>query len=221
VGFSSRKATSKKNDATRQPPLSAWLHLAHHSPCYQKICSNRSSRSMVRQAHHDRLDHPLVPSIKLRTGSELCRRMRSVQTVKHQSRFQTFHSRVPIVPNVRGIKTKEGRTSTFREFSKHRNEPYSVKVSGVWRRCHRRCLLTGVKKGRWSEAIAVGSFAFVEKIKGELGSKAMHREVEVFEGTHVLREESEVYGFKSAGEKESLSPENTVFWNESFEDGRT
>jgi hypothetical protein len=33
----------------------------------------------------------------------------------------------------------------------------------------------------------------------------------------VLREESEVYGFKSAGEKESLSPENTVFWNESFE----
>jgi hypothetical protein len=35
------------------------------------------------------------------------------------------------------------------------------------------------------------------KIKGELGSKAMHREVEKFEGTHVLREESEVYGFKS------------------------
>ena len=71
------------------------------------------------------------------------------------------------------------------------------------------------------EAIAVGSLAFVKKIKGELGSKAMHREVEQFEGTHVLREESEVYGFKSAGEKESLSPENTVFWNESFEDART
>ena len=31
----------------------------------------------------------------------------------------------------------------------------------------------------------------------------MHREVEQFEGTHVLREVSEVYGFKSA-----------VFWNE-------
>ena len=54
------------------------------------------------------------------------------------------------------------------------------------------------------------------KIKGELGSKAMHREVEQFEGTHVLREVSEVYGFKSASENESLSPENTVFWNESF-----
>jgi hypothetical protein len=37
------------------------------------------------------------------------------------------------------------------------------------------------------------------KIKGELGSKAMHREVEKFEGTHVLREESEVYGSKSRG----------------------
>jgi len=49
-----------------------------------------------------------------------------------------------------------------------------------------------------------------ETIKGELDSKAMHREVEQFEETHVLREESEVYGFKSA-----------VFWNESFEDART
>ena len=168
MGFSSRKATSKKNDATRQPPLSAWLHLAHHSPCYQKICSNRSSRSMVRQAHHDRLDHPLVPSIKLRTGSELCRRMRSVQTVKHQSRFQTFHSRVPIV---RGIKTKEGRTSTFREFSKHRNEPYSVKVSGVWRRCHRRCLLTGVKKGRWSEALPLAALLLLRRSKASSAAK--------------------------------------------------
>ena len=62
---------------------------------------------------------------------------------------------------------------------------------------------------------------FAETIKGELDSKAMHREVEEFEGTHVLREESEVYGFKSAGENESLSPENAVFWNESFEDART
>ena len=73
-----------------------------------------------------------------------------------------------------------------------------------------------LRDARWSEAIAVGGVAFVEKIKGELGSKAMHRQVEQFEGAHVLREESEVYGFKSAGENESLSPENTVVWNESF-----
>src|SRR4029077_7752721 len=43
--------------------------------------SNRSSRSMVRQAHHGRLDPPLVPSIKLRTGSETRRRMRFVHDV--------------------------------------------------------------------------------------------------------------------------------------------
>ena len=49
----------------------------------------------------------------------------------------------------------------------------------------------------------------------------MHREVERFKGTHVLREEGDLYGFKSAGENESLSPENIVFWNESFEDART
>jgi hypothetical protein len=48
------------------------------------------------------------------------------------------------------------------------------------------------REDRWSEAIAVGSLAFVEKIKDKLGSKAMHREVERFEGTHVLREESDV-----------------------------
>jgi hypothetical protein len=125
--------------------------------------------------------------------------------------FQTFEE----------LKPKRGELPRFGNSRNIEMSLTQVKVSGVWRRCHRRCLLTGVKKGRWSEAIAVGSLAFVEKIKGELGSKAMHREVEEFEGTHVLREESEVYGFKSAGEKESLSPENTVFWNESFEDART
>jgi putative transposase len=35
-----------------------------------------------------------------------------------------------------------------------------------------------VRDARWSEAVAVGSLAFVEKIKGELGVKALHREVE-------------------------------------------
>ena len=30
-----------------------------------------------------------------------------------------------------------------------------------------------------------------------------------------------VYGIKSAGENEPLSPENTVFWDESFGDAKT
>ena len=34
-----------------------------------------------------------------------------------------------------------------------------------------------VRDARWSEAVAVGSLAFVGKVKIELGFKAAHREV--------------------------------------------
>jgi hypothetical protein len=34
-----------------------------------------------------------------------------------------------------------------------------------------------VREAQWSEAVAVGSLAFVEKIKGELGVKALQREL--------------------------------------------
>jgi len=44
------------------------------------------------------------------------------------------------------------------------------------------------------EAIAVGSLAFVENVKGELGVKATHREVGQREETYALREPSETYG---------------------------
>jgi hypothetical protein len=47
--------------------------------------------------------------------------------------------------------------------------------------------------------IAVGSLAFAEKVKSELGIKAMHREVEQAGGTCVLRESSEAYGRICAG----------------------
>ena len=32
-----------------------------------------------------------------------------------------------------------------------------------------------IREDRWSEAIAVGSLAFIESVKGDLGSKALHR----------------------------------------------
>lgn len=35
-----------------------------------------------------------------------------------------------------------------------------------------------MRDARWSEALAVGSLVFVEKVKGELGIKGVHREVE-------------------------------------------
>ena len=50
-----------------------------------------------------------------------------------------------------------------------------------------------VRDARWSEAVAVGILAFVEKIKGELGVKALHREVEEVDGTYTLRESGEAY----------------------------
>jgi hypothetical protein len=34
-----------------------------------------------------------------------------------------------------------------------------------------------VGDARWSEAVAVSSLAFVEKVKSELGIKALHREL--------------------------------------------
>jgi hypothetical protein len=51
-----------------------------------------------------------------------------------------------------------------------------------------------MRDARWSEAVAVGSLAFVEKVKGELGIKAVHREVEEGIETYALREQSEAYG---------------------------
>jgi len=74
-----------------------------------------------------------------------------------------------------------------------------------------------VRDARWSEAIAVASLAFVEKVKGELGIKAVHREVERPAGTYALREQSEVYGGDSGSESEALAPQNTIFWEENAE----
>jgi hypothetical protein len=50
-----------------------------------------------------------------------------------------------------------------------------------------------VRDARWSEAVAVGSLAFVEKVKSELGIKALHGEFEQVDGTYALRESSELY----------------------------
>ena len=44
---------------------------------------------------------------------------------------------------------------------------------------------------RWSEALAVGSLAFVERVKNDLGIKAMHREAVRADGIYALREPSE------------------------------
>jgi putative transposase len=63
---------------------------------------------------------------------------------------------------------------------------------------------------RWSEAVAVGSLAFVEKVKGELGARAIHREFDPVDGGYVLREPTGFYARRFTGENETLSSENTL-----------
>ncbi|MDO8700407.1 MAG: transposase [Deltaproteobacteria bacterium] len=74
-----------------------------------------------------------------------------------------------------------------------------------------------VRDDRWSKAIAVGSLAFVDKLRSELGVKAMHREVVQLNGTYTLREESEAYGGDFTSENDALTPDNTIPWEENIE----
>jgi hypothetical protein len=85
----------------------------------------------------------------------------------------------------------------------HREWVEQVLVSG-------RCL----RDHRWSEAIAVGTLAFVESVKSELGGRATHRGVEQKDGAYALRERNEAYNGDFSGESEPLRLENTVFWKE-------
>jgi putative transposase len=78
-----------------------------------------------------------------------------------------------------------------------------------------------LRDDRWSQAIAVGNLVFVESVKSELGSKALNRGVVEFDGAYALREQSEAYDGNLRSESEPLSPENTVFWNESAETAET
>ena len=61
-----------------------------------------------------------------------------------------------------------------------------------------------MRDDRWSEAIAVGSLAFIERVKNDLGVKAVHREVLQADGTYELRELAEAYGGKFTDKSEAL-----------------
>ena len=74
-----------------------------------------------------------------------------------------------------------------------------------------------VRDAQWSEAVAVGSLAFVEKVKSELGIKALHRELEQVDGTYALRESGEAYRGQIDSKNEALTPENTLSWERTTE----
>ena len=58
---------------------------------------------------------------------------------------------------------------------------------------------------------------FVEKIKSELGIKALHRGFEQIGEVYALRERSEPYAIKFTGQTEALSAGNTILWDEAPE----
>jgi hypothetical protein len=62
------------------------------------------------------------------------------------------------------------------------------------------------------DVIEVGSLAFVGKVKGELGIKALHRELEQADGTYALRESGEAYRGQFDIKNEALRLENTLPW---------
>jgi hypothetical protein len=64
--------------------------------------------------------------------------------------------------------------------------------------------------GRKQLQLAV--LAFVEKVKSELGIKALHRELEQVDGTYALRESGEAYRGQINSKNEALTSENTISW---------
>jgi putative transposase len=97
---------------------------------------------------------------------------------------------------------------------------------GDFQRAHRQWVeeaLEGLaaRDDRWSEAIAVGSLPFVEKVKSELGVKATHREFEQLGGGYALRERSEAYADEFAPENAPLTLENTIVWEKNAEAAKT
>ena len=71
-----------------------------------------------------------------------------------------------------------------------------------------------VREDRWSEAIAVGSLAFVETVKNELGVRAKHRDVIEAEKSYALGEPSEAYAGKFTVKNEALRTQNTILWDD-------
>jgi putative transposase len=69
------------------------------------------------------------------------------------------------------------------------------------------------RQPKWTKSIAVGSEAFVEKIKAGLGHKATGRDVTGEDGSYELRERDVSYNANFDSKNIDLRPENTFIWN--------
>jgi putative transposase len=68
-------------------------------------------------------------------------------------------------------------------------------------------------ESKWSQSIAVGSKAFVEKIKDELGMRAVHRRTNKVDESFELREEQSPYITNFNPKNAQLSKNNSYYWH--------
>ena len=71
-------------------------------------------------------------------------------------------------------------------------------------------------RGKWTEAIAVGSKEFVEATAERLGFRGIGRQNSKEKGGYELREPTTPYSSDFDPRNATLSQENTHFWNESI-----
>ena len=78
-----------------------------------------------------------------------------------------------------------------------------------------------MRDDRWSEAIAVGSLASVDRVKGELGAKARHRDVIEADGSYNTARTARSLRWQIYRKKDALRTQYTILWDESVDDART
>ena len=73
---------------------------------------------------------------------------------------------------------------------------------------------TAKRDERWSESLAVGSPAYLDKIKAALGGRATRRQIVEAGGLHTLREPTVSYTSQCGGKSIAPRPDNTRFWTD-------
>jgi putative transposase len=76
------------------------------------------------------------------------------------------------------------------------------------------------REGQWSEAVAVGSRSFVERIRERLGARARYRRVEDVDGVSILRDADEPYGRRFTTEMVNLRQKSDPGSEESLSDSK-
>jgi len=69
------------------------------------------------------------------------------------------------------------------------------------------------RQAAWSEAVAIGSEGFVERMKQEMGHKVVGRRPVQTGGACMLREPDSSYSLHFDGEKVGLRVENSVYFD--------